>query len=124
MVLPANSQRIATIRSDRSPQGLHCQPMVKGILDWNVIQLVSMSLPAHFLQSVPEILRDPVMHWWERAGRDGALPGIHAALPGALQAELPRVVASSEFAASALIQDPQALVWVSGHIEPPSARAA
>ena len=98
--------------------------MVKGILDWNVIQLVSMSLPAHFLQSVPEILRDPVMHWWERAGRDGALPRIHAALPGALQAELPRVVASSEFAATALIQDPQALAWVSGHIEPPSARAA
>ena len=98
--------------------------MVKGILDWNVIQLASMSLPVHLPHSVPEILRDPVARWWERAGRDGALPGIYAALPGALQAELPRLVAASEFAASALIRDPHALAWVSRHIEPPSARAA
>ena len=97
---------------------------VKGILDWNVIQLARMSLPVDLLQSVPEILHDSVARWWERAGRDGLLPGIYAALPGALQAELPRLVAASEFAASALIQDPHALAWVSRHIEPPSARAA
>src|SRR5450759_3047935 len=83
-----------------------------------------MRLPVDLLQSVPEILHDSVARWWERAGRDGLLPGIYAALPGELQAELPRLVAASEFAASALIQDPHALAWVSRHIEPPSARAA
>ena len=71
-----------------------------------------MSIPSDFLHGVPEILRESVVRWWERVGRDGTLPGIHASLPGALQAELPRVVAASEFAASALIQDPEALGWV------------
>jgi len=97
---------------------------VKGILDWNVIQLARMSFPSHFLHGVPDILHDSVARWWERAGREGVLPGIYAALPGALQAELPRLVAASEFAASALIQDPEALGWVSRHIEPSIAGAA
>src|SRR5271167_4926096 len=83
-----------------------------------------MIFPSHFLQSVPEILHDSVARWWERAGREGVLPGIYAALPGALQAELPRLVAASEFAASALIQDPQGLGWVSRHLEPSIAGAA
>ena len=83
-----------------------------------------MIFTSHFLQSVPEILHDSVARWWERAGREGVLPGIYAALPGALQAELPRLVAASEFVASALIQDPQGLGWVSRHLEPSIARAA
>ncbi|MGO9633908.1 MAG: bifunctional [glutamate--ammonia ligase]-adenylyl-L-tyrosine phosphorylase/[glutamate--ammonia-ligase] adenylyltransferase [Steroidobacteraceae bacterium] len=83
-----------------------------------------MSIPSDFLHGVPEILHDSVVRWWERVGRDGTLPGIHAALPGALQAELPRIVAASEFAASALIQDPEALGWVARHLEPSIAGAA
>jgi [glutamine synthetase] adenylyltransferase / [glutamine synthetase]-adenylyl-L-tyrosine phosphorylase len=94
------------------------------MLDWNVIQLARMRFPSHFLQTVPDILHDSVVRWWERTGREGVLPGIYAALPGELQAELPRLVAASEFAASALLQDPEALAWVSRHIEPSIARAA
>ncbi len=63
------------------------------------------------LESVPDILREPVQRWWERAcGRQDFLDA-YAAQSAALRAELPRAVACSEFIASALIQDPQSLDW-------------
>lgn len=68
-----------------------------------------MLAPMEFLGLVPRELRDAVERWWERAcGQDGFLDRYHA-LPESLRAELPRVVAASEFVAQALIQDPEAL---------------
>jgi [glutamine synthetase] adenylyltransferase / [glutamine synthetase]-adenylyl-L-tyrosine phosphorylase len=76
------------------------------------------------LGSVPEILREPLARWWERAGeQEGFLDGF-AALPEHLRAELPRVAAASEFAASVLIRDPRALLWIGDHGEPEAARIA
>ena len=74
--------------------------------------------------SVPEELREPLARWWERAAGEAAFRHAYAALPEALRAELPRVAAGSEFIASVLIQDPQALDWFGGHEEPSAARAA
>ena len=72
-----------------------------------------MSTPIQFVDSVPEELRDSVARWWERAsGQEGFLEAYQA-LTAAHRAQLPRVVASSEFVASALIQDPQSLAWFS-----------
>jgi glutamate-ammonia-ligase adenylyltransferase len=76
------------------------------------------------LQDVPEVLREPVTRWWERAEASGALPAIHESLPEERRRELVRVVAASEFAAAALIQDPGALGWAHEHWSPPSAAAA
>jgi glutamate-ammonia-ligase adenylyltransferase len=73
---------------------------------------------------IPEPLREPLAHWWERASAQGALLDIYANLPQRLRAELPRVAAGSEFVASALIRDPQALQWFSRHDEPSAARTA
>jgi glutamate-ammonia-ligase adenylyltransferase len=65
-----------------------------------------------------------VRRFWERAAeRPGLLEGF-AALSALHTAELPRVIAGSEFAAAALIQDPQALDWFARHDEPAAARAA
>jgi hypothetical protein len=72
--------------------------------------------PIDFLQSIPEILREPVARWWERAQLSVELREAHASLNDALREELVRVVAASEFAASALIQDPGALAWAVGHL--------
>jgi glutamate-ammonia-ligase adenylyltransferase len=69
-------------------------------------------------------LREPLARWWERAGAEDAFMDAWAALPEGLRAELPRVAAGSEFVASALIQDPQALDWFGRHEEPAAARAA
>ncbi len=63
------------------------------------------------LDSVPQILRAPAELWWERACALQGFPAIYANLSEARRAELPRVVAASEFVAAALIQDPQALAW-------------
>ncbi len=61
--------------------------------------------------SVPEILREPLARWWERAGVNAA--GADASiLSDSLRAELPRVVAVSEFVGSVLIRDPAALEWL------------
>ncbi len=70
------------------------------------------------LHSLPDILRDSVLRWWERAGGQGAFCTAYEALPDALRDELPRVVAGSEFAASVLIRDPEALAWLSRHTAP------
>jgi glutamine synthetase adenylyltransferase/Zn-dependent oligopeptidase len=76
------------------------------------------------LGAVPESLRSHVSHWWERAAALPALWAAYEELPDALRAELPRVVAGSEFVASALIQDPEALAWLEGNDDPSMASAA
>jgi glutamate-ammonia-ligase adenylyltransferase len=79
-----------------------------------------MSIPFQCIGSVPEELRDSVERWWERArGQEGFLEAYQA-LTEVHRAQLPRVVAASEFVASALIQDPQSLAWFSGHAAGPS----
>jgi [glutamine synthetase] adenylyltransferase / [glutamine synthetase]-adenylyl-L-tyrosine phosphorylase len=76
------------------------------------------------LDTVPEELREPLARWWERAGAQAALLDGYAALPAHFRAELPRVAAGSEFIASVLIQDPQALEWFGRHEQPSAARIA
>jgi glutamate-ammonia-ligase adenylyltransferase len=77
----------------------------------------------HF-ESVPEVLREPLALWWERVAAQEAFLNAYAGLSEDLRAEMPRVAAGSEFIASALIQDPQALEWFSRHEEPTAARIA
>jgi len=74
-----------------------------------------MSTPIQFIGSVPEELRDSVERWWERACAQQSFPEAYLALSGRHRTQLPRVVAASEFVASALIQDPQSLAWFSQH---------
>jgi glutamate-ammonia-ligase adenylyltransferase len=74
-----------------------------------------MSIPIQFIGSVPEQLRDSVERWWERACAQQSFPEAYRALPEHHRTQLPRVVAASEFVASALIQDPQSLAWFSQH---------
>ena len=56
-------------------------------------------------------MRASVELWWERACSDKEFVDVYAALGEARRAELPRVVAASEFVAAALTQDPHALSW-------------
>ncbi len=62
-----------------------------------------------FVESVPDVLRGSVARWWERACADTAFLDRYRELSAEHRAQLPRVVAASEFAAQALIQDPAAL---------------
>ena len=62
-----------------------------------------------FLGSVPEELRDSVERWWERACAQAGFADRYRALGDSHRAQLPRIVAASEFVAQALIQDPAAL---------------
>ena len=62
-----------------------------------------------FLGSVPEELRDPVERWWERACAQAEFADRYRALSDSHRAQLPRIVAASEFVAQSLIQDPAAL---------------
>jgi [glutamine synthetase] adenylyltransferase / [glutamine synthetase]-adenylyl-L-tyrosine phosphorylase len=62
-----------------------------------------------FLGSVPEELRDTVERWWERACAQSEFAARYRALCDSHRAQLPRIVAASEFVAQALIQDPAAL---------------
>jgi glutamate-ammonia-ligase adenylyltransferase len=75
-------------------------------------------------ESVPEILREPVARWWERVTAREDFLAAYAGVSADLRAEMPRVVAGSEFIASTLIQDPQALDWFGRHEEPAAARIA
>jgi [glutamine synthetase] adenylyltransferase / [glutamine synthetase]-adenylyl-L-tyrosine phosphorylase len=75
-------------------------------------------------ESVPEVLREPLALWWERAAAQEAFLTAYAGLSEELRGEMPRVAAGSEFIGSALIQDPQALEWFSRHEEPSAARLA
>ena len=76
------------------------------------------------VDGVPAPLRGPCAHWWERAHTQPGFDGLVASLPGHLRTELPRVAASSEFAASTLINDPQALAWLRDCQDPIDVRAA
>ncbi len=76
------------------------------------------------LEPVPEELRESLARWQERAGEQPAFVEAYAALPESLRAELPRVAAGSEFAAATLIQDPDALAWITVHEDPAAARGA
>ena len=76
------------------------------------------------MRSIPEILREPLALWWERAAAAEPFLRAHAALSELLREELTAVAAGSEFAASALIQDPQALEWFGRNGEPAAARVA
>src|ERR1700722_11533222 len=62
-----------------------------------------------FLELVPEELRDFVERWWERACVQAEFADRYRALGDSHRAQLPRIVAASEFVAQALIQDPGAL---------------
>jgi [glutamine synthetase] adenylyltransferase / [glutamine synthetase]-adenylyl-L-tyrosine phosphorylase len=62
-----------------------------------------------FVESVPEELRDSVERWWERACAQPEFADRYRALSDSHRAQLPRMVAASEFVAQALIQDPAAL---------------
>ncbi len=62
-----------------------------------------------FIETVPGPLRGSVERWWERACADTDFLDRYRALSAEHRAQLPRVVAASEFAAQALIQDPAAL---------------
>src|SRR5580698_9147291 len=62
-----------------------------------------------FVESVPEELRDAVERWWERATAQAEFAERYRALSDSHRAQLPRIVAASEFVAQALIQDPDAL---------------
>jgi [glutamine synthetase] adenylyltransferase / [glutamine synthetase]-adenylyl-L-tyrosine phosphorylase len=78
-----------------------------------------------FVESVPEELRDCVERWWERACAQPGLLERYRALPDSYRAQLPRVVAASEFVAQALIQDAAALApdGVNTHYEAQAAAA-
>ncbi len=76
---------------------------------------IAISIPIHCIGSVPEELRDSVERWWERARAQEGFLEAYQALAETHRAQLPRVVAASEFVASALIQDPQSLAWFSRH---------
>jgi len=62
-----------------------------------------------FVESVPEVLRDSVERWWERACAQPDFTHRYHALSDVYRAQLPIIVAASEFVAQALIQDPAAL---------------
>ncbi len=72
-----------------------------------------------FIESVPEELRDSVERWWERACAQAEFADRYRALSEAYRAQLPRIIAASEFVAQALIQDPAALApgGVNAHYE-------
>jgi glutamate-ammonia-ligase adenylyltransferase len=64
-----------------------------------------------FIESVPRELRDSVERWWERACGLPDFAASYGALSGTHRAQLPRVIAASEFVAQALVQDPRSLAW-------------
>ncbi len=80
-----------------------------------------MTLPRFDLDRLPAELHDPVERWWAHAADDERLSAVIAACSPDLRAELPRVVACSEFAAAALVRDPLALAEIEGHRDPTTA---
>jgi glutamate-ammonia-ligase adenylyltransferase len=83
-----------------------------------------VNLSARSLASLPEILREPVVRWCERAAGFAVLGAAYDSLDAALKEEFARVIAASEFAGSVLIQDPGALEWMSRQSTRALARAA
>ncbi|HVC01003.1 MAG TPA: bifunctional [glutamate--ammonia ligase]-adenylyl-L-tyrosine phosphorylase/[glutamate--ammonia-ligase] adenylyltransferase [Steroidobacteraceae bacterium] len=80
-----------------------------------------MSLPPP-PPGLPPELREPFARWWEGAAACADLAAAHARAPAWVCAELPRVVACSEFAGAALLRDPAALAWIGQRDEPAAAR--
>jgi glutamate-ammonia-ligase adenylyltransferase len=76
------------------------------------------------LAELPAILQAGVARWWERAVEHPAFLEAYAASAAGPRAELPRVLACSEFAASALLREPEALTWLATHEEPAAAVAS
>ncbi len=84
------------------------------------------------LEALPPLLAETVRRWSERMAdapheADAAAAHsdpLYAALRPQLLAELPLVVACSDFVAATLLQDPQALPWLENHEEPAAAAAA
>jgi [glutamine synthetase] adenylyltransferase / [glutamine synthetase]-adenylyl-L-tyrosine phosphorylase len=74
------------------------------------------------LESVPESLHESVRRFGERAREQGELAAALESLREKRMRELLRLVATSEFAAAALLQDPAALTWLAQ--SEPGARAA
>src|ERR1700689_727946 len=62
-----------------------------------------------FAESVPEEFCAALARWWERACEQAEFADRYRALSDSHRAQLPRIVAVSEFVAQALIQDPAAL---------------
>jgi [glutamine synthetase] adenylyltransferase / [glutamine synthetase]-adenylyl-L-tyrosine phosphorylase len=79
--------------------------------------------PIRFPQDVPEMLRERVIRWWERAHLSRDLCETYSSWSDTRREGLVRVVAASEFAAAVLIQDPEALAWADQHWMPDSASA-
>jgi [glutamine synthetase] adenylyltransferase / [glutamine synthetase]-adenylyl-L-tyrosine phosphorylase len=71
--------------------------------------------PIPSIASVPEELRDSVERWWDRACARPGFLDVYQALTARHRAQLPRVVAASEFVADALIQDLESLEWFARH---------
>ena len=80
-----------------------------------------MTLPRPDLDLLPAELHDPIERWWARAAEDERLSAAIVACAPELRAELPRVIACSEFAGAALLRDPGALATLD--CDPASARA-
>ena len=76
------------------------------------------------LGAVPESLRSQVTRWWDRACGLPVLLAACQALPHPLRKELARAIGASEFIASALLQDPEALAWLDRNDDPSVASAA
>ncbi len=83
-----------------------------------------MIAPSLEMASVPEIQRDSVSRWWERASQQSAITNAYGRLTPLQQRELARVVACSEFIGAALLQDPDALEWLRLNEEPSASSAA
>ena len=77
-----------------------------------------MTLPRPDLDRLPAELRDPIERWWTRAAADAPLSAAIAGCSPDLRAELPRVIACSEFAGAALFRDPSALDWIDRSRDP------
>ncbi len=75
-------------------------------------------------ESIPEMLREPLALWWERAAAQPGFLEAYEALSQDLRAELPARRRRSEFIGSVLIQDTQALDWLSRNETPSAARRA
>jgi glutamate-ammonia-ligase adenylyltransferase len=83
-----------------------------------------MIVPELPFDAVSAPLREAVRRWWQRARESDVFAQAVAVLADPYRSELPRVVAGSEFTATALLRDPDLLRWIVGHDAPADALAA
>jgi glutamate-ammonia-ligase adenylyltransferase len=76
------------------------------------------------LSSLPALLREQTLRWWERMAESPAWASRHAALTSSQGEELLKVVACSDFVATTLIRHPDMLEWLAAHDAPAPALAA